>query len=324
MRKCLSIFCSIIIIVFSTIPVSAINDGDDMCFTKMELNLKRFRDKICGVDNVDTATSILLELGLTEEIAKGISEDYLKTIYNAKCIELSVEHEKIDANGNTSSLSEEEYEIELSDMKNDGVSTLSLGGEIEETRSDSLFNKYICVIEPNNSPKGIVSVLCSFQWIGRPVYRGWDVVAVSASHFEIDEEAVFLSVYYQEEFIQLQTSYTETEDIYLNYDFNDLDDGKHIKYAENFIAAEFDMPVDVYTSQTNLFHNNITAILGIEIHDRTIDKDEDFTVTGWYFHQKMLWTLGFGIDSEGASISITPEIKYNDPSQIQISPIYYV
>lgn len=324
MKKLVSILCVTMLLIMSVFPVSAANDGNEKTMTGTELSIKRISGEFAEKTEDEIAKDILRELGMPENLVEGVNEEYLDMVYNAKSISANDQYGKVNSEGEVTLLSNAEFEEE-NDMRNDndfGVSTLSLEGETTDEQTDSLFNKCIYVIETKNAPAGTMGLISTFAWIDEPFYRCWDVIAISGTNLEFDEESTFLAVVYDEQIEDLYLSETTVTGILEEYDYSDLSLEENILYSGSFVGAKFDMPMDAYTPTMLWMYNNIGVILMVSTVITHPQQVTNFTVTGWYFHQKVGVEWDVSLSGDALSLNISPNVFYDDPHQIQVTPKY--
>ncbi len=324
MKKLVSILCVIMLLIMSIFPASAANDGNEKTMTGMELSIKRISGGFAEKTEDEIAKDILRELGMSENLIKGVNEEYLDMVYNAKNISANDQYGKVDGKGEVTLLSNEEFD-EVNNIRgesNFGVSTLALEGKTSDERQDKLFNKSLYVVETRNAPAGTMGLICGFEWLDEPFYRCWDVVAISGTNLEFDEEATSISVVYVEQIEDLFLSGRTVTGIVKNFDFYDLEMDENILYAGNFVGAKFDVPMDSYTPIMLWMYSNIGVVFMTSAVITHPQQDTNFTVTSWYFHQKILFNGDVSLSGDGLSLSISPSYKYDDPHQMQLSLKY--
>lgn len=324
MKKLVSIICIITLLVVSVFPVSAVDDGNEKTITGIEISIKRMKAELSKKTKKDLAKEILRDLGMTESLIGGVNEEYLDMIYGAKSISVNNQYGKVNDKGEITLLSHEEAKREMAErgIKSYGNLTRTLEDETWDERPDSLFNKSIYVIEAGNSPKGTVGLFCGFEWIDEPFYRCWDVIAISGTHLEFDEESTSVSVAYVEQIEDLYLSETTITNKWETFEFSDLEYDENILYASDFVGTKFDVPMDVYTPTMLWMCNNIGVLLMVSAEITQPQEETNFTVTGWYFHQKAGIEWDVSLSKDAATLNISPKLFYDDPHQIQVSPKY--
>lgn len=324
MKKLVSILCVVMLLIMSIFPASAANDGNEKTMTGMELSIKRISGKFAEKTEDEIAKDILRELGMSENLIEGVNEEYLDMVYNAKNISVNNQYGKVNNEGEVTLLSHEEAKEEMTErgIKNTGNSTRTLEGDTWDERPDSLFNKSIYVVETRNAPKGTMGLICGFEWIDESFYRCWDVVAISGTNLEFDEEATFMSVVYVEQIEDLFLSETTVTGVVNDFDFYDLEMENDVIYAGNFVGAKFDVPMDVYTPIMLWMYNNIGVVFMTSAVITHPQEETNFTVTSWYFHQSIMFDGDVSLSGDGLSLSISPSYKYDDPHQMQLSLKY--
>lgn len=325
MKKIISIMCIVIILFISIIPVSA-SDNNEQTLTSMELAAKRIVAELTGKDEKETAKDILRELGMSERTVNQVTDKFLEKVYSAQEISLEKEYGKFTEDKMVSFTSEEEYLKDVAANTNDGIMTLSLTGETEDSYSDEYFLKNIYAIESSGAETGTIFVMCSFEWLNEPLFRCKDVIAISGTNVVFDEKETSLSVAYTQTITNVSSGSITAEDYIDYYDFDDLNSEGNILFAGSFVSAACNLPNDVPTVTINVINTNLAFLImtSCKVNEIAANQTLNLSFTGWYFHQVIGWDADVGITADGVSLSISPSWMYRDPNQIQITPKFSV
>lgn len=325
MKKFVCFILVVLLLVVSIFPVSAANDGDEKTLTGMEMSIKRIGADLTGKTEEEMAKDVLRELGMPENLIKGVSEEDLAMVYNAKNISANDQYGKVNSEGEIIPLSYEDAMREKEEREEieSGISTLSLDLDTNgEAYEDSLFFKILIVVETRNAPAGTVGIVCGFNWLDEPFYRCWDVIAVNGVNIIIDVEETELTIVYTEQIEDLNFSTTTVNNIEKSFDFWELDEEGYALYNGNFIGAKFDMPEDLYLPTMLWMYNDIGVIMSTRAMVTNPQLITNISATGWYFHQKMGIEWDVSLSEDAVSLNISPSIFYDDPHQIQVETTY--
>ena len=326
MKKLVSISCVVMLLIMSIFPASAANDGNEKTMTGMELSIKRISGEFAEKTEDEIAKDILRELGMPERIIRQVNEEYLEGVYSAKYISVEKEYGKFVDDQIAVIVSEEEYLEEAAARVDDGVMTLSLSGETNDSYPDKYFLKSIYAIETSGAETGTIFVMCSFEWLNEPLYRCKDVIAISGTNVVFDEEKTFVAMGYTETVTNMGSQSITSEDVIENYDFHELDLEGNTIFAGDFVSGACNLPNDVPAGTINVNCTNIALLImaSCVVNEINPNQDLNLSFTGWYFHQEVGWDTSIGISKEGVSLSISPSLFYRNPSQIQIAPKFSV
>lgn len=325
MKKLVSIICIIVLLVVTTFPVSAVDDGNQQTMSEMEMTAKRINAELFCKSKDEVAKNILREFGMPENLVSGVSVEDLDMVYNSKTISVNSQYGKVNSDGEVTLLTEEEAIIEKEKRNNnkDEPSARTIDPETNgQTGTDTMFHKFLFALESTNSPSGTVGIISAFYWLDEPLYRCWDVVAITGVNIVINVQTTKLTVVYTEQIEDLYLSSTTVSNIEENFDFGELDEKGDALYNGNFIGAKFDMPEDSYLPTMLWMYNNIGVLLSVRANVTHPELVTNFSATGWYFHQKAGIEWDVSLSKDAVSLNISPKIFYDDPHQIQVTTTY--
>lgn len=325
MKKLVSIICIITLLIVSVFPVSAADDGNQQTMSEVEMTAKRINAELFGKSKDEVAKSILREFGMPENLVSGVSSEDLDMVYNSKTISVNSQYGKVSSDGKVTLLTNEEAMIEKEQRnKNKGEpSARTIDPETNGyTDTDTLFHKFLFVLESVDSPAGTVGIISAFYWLDEPFYRCWDVVAITGGNIVINVQTTKLTVVYTEQIEDLYLSTTTVSNIEENFDFGELDREGNALYNGNFIGVKFDMPEDSYLPTMLWMYNNIGVLLSVRAAVTHPQLVTSLSATGWYFHQKLGIEWDISLSKDEATLNISPAWLYDDPHQIQVSTRY--
>lgn len=326
MKKILAILISTMLIITFTFPVYA-NYDDATQIDGWTLAIKRFTANQQGKTPVETATSILKELGMNDSFINLLSVEKKMEIYNSTFIKKSTEYAKITSEGIQIPLSEEKYLQELIVTKNTSTSNIQPFAQgdswaVPDDGKDSLLVKEMIIFETKNSPKGTFGIILGFSFKNFVIrYRGEDIISLSGEYliFNRNSFAITEQYVYTQTTSSGTTAHTQTN----YYGPNDLEDPNDLLQSNNGISYQFNLPNNIYTLQSSLLYTDATFLITVSSLIAFPNSKTSFNVYGNYFHRKIELFIDPTISINGANVSVSPKLLY-DQHQIRTEePITY-
>ena len=325
MKKLVILLAVISLCVGFTIPTYAISSNTKQ-LDGYELSLTRFSAKIKNKSDEEIGKDILRKLGMSEDNINSMPKEKLEEVCNAKSIRNETEYGKINQNGETLNISEEQYknEIQNIDLQSaNNIQPLSAGDSWSASGEDKLFSKTLFIVETKNAPAGTFGIISSFEWKNfTGHYKGEEIFSLSGEGLVFDRSSFLMHTQfvYQQTTSQGISNGTKYEDLTSDNisDYNDLQ-------GEGFaISFHYNLPNNLYSPWSSLIYSNAGFLFMCSARLQQYDQANTFNVYANYFHQTVgFGSLGVSVNVNGASVSVSPSLLYSKYQIMTDHPINY-